>query len=209
MDKEDFSFALLDKLDSSKSFSTFEECLDHYNSTCSEVLDIHAPLLEKVIKDVPSAPWFDSEYKAARVQRRKAEKVWLKSRLPIDRDIFKHLRLHCNDLALSKKKLFFQDHFEKYSHSTKGLYKFVDVFLDNDAALKLPPTESLQDTVEEFNTFFNEKIKAIRKTFPDSTLTEDPEANAPADIGHKLCEFEKTSVEELRDILKSVDIKSC
>jgi len=209
IDKDRFSFDLLDKLARNKSFSTFEEHLDHYNATCSEVLDIHAPLLEKVIKDVPSAPWFDSEYKAARVARRKAEKVWLKSHLPIDRDIFNHLRLHCTELASSKKKLFFQGHFEKYSHSTKGLYKFVDVFLDNDAALKLPPTESLQDTVEEFNTFFTEKIKAIREAFSNSTLNEDPVAKVPVDIDSKLCEFRETSVEELKDILKSVKIKSC
>ncbi|KAL5250256.1 hypothetical protein ACHWQZ_G016105 [Mnemiopsis leidyi] len=202
IDKDRFSFDLLDKLARNKSFSTFEEHLDHYNATCSEVLDIHAPLLEKVIKDVPSAPWFDSEYKAARVARRKAEKVWLRSHLPIDRDIFNHLRLHCTELASSKKKLFFQGHFEKYSHSTKGLYKFVDVFLDNDAALKLPPTESLQDTVEEFNTFFTEKIKAIREAFSNSTLNEDPVAKVPVDIDSKLCEFRETSVEELKDILK-------
>ena len=209
MDHEEFAVDILENFELSEEadFTSFESRVIHYNSSCQEILEKHAPLLQKVIKDVPSAPWFDSEYKMARVERRKAEKQWKKSKLEIDKDIFKYLRLHCDDLADKKKKNFYQEHFEKYNHSQKGLFKFVDIFLDNEETLTLPPTESLQNTVEEFNNFFSSKIDAIRQSFSNSRLTSISLMDNFS--GQKLTEFEPTNVEELKDILKSVNIKSC
>ena len=40
----------------------FRTAVSHYNSALTKVLDLHAPLITKTIKDVPRAPWFDREY---------------------------------------------------------------------------------------------------------------------------------------------------
>ena len=210
MDHENFAVDVLEAFDTKdgEEFASFENRLEHYNSSCQEILEKHAPLLQKVIKDIPSAPWFDSEYKMARIERRKAEKLWKKRHLEIDRDIFEHLRLHCEELADKKKKRFYREHFEKYNHSQKGLYKFVDIFLDNEDSLTLPPRESLQDTVEEFNKFFSDKIDAIRQSFPDGRDRLTPLLDSSFSR-HKLTEFQMTNEEELREILKSTTIKSC
>jgi hypothetical protein len=53
----------------------------------------------------------------ARIERRKAVKLWKKRHLEIDRDIFEHLRLHCEEIADKKKKSFYREHFEKYLQS--------------------------------------------------------------------------------------------
>ena len=81
LDHEEFAVDILENFELSEEadFTSFESRVTHYNSSCQEILEKHAPLLQKVIKDVPSAPWFDSEYKMARVERRKAEKQWKKS----------------------------------------------------------------------------------------------------------------------------------
>ena len=210
MDQEAFAVDILDGFATNEktSCSSFEDRVINYNNCCHAILEKHAPLLQKVIKDVPSALWFDSEYKLARAERRRAEKKWLKSKLPIDKDIFTYIRLHCEELADEKKKNFHQCHFEKYKNSQRGLFKFVDVFLDNENTLTLPPTESLQNTVEEFNNFFSSKIDAIRQSFVSDSLTLKP---PPDNVfsGQKLEEFEPTNLDELKEILKSVDIKSC
>ena len=188
------------------STSSFKDKINHYNTVCTAALDEQAPILTKWIRELNSAPWFDSEYKEARKMRRKAEKQMFKSGLDIDRDIYNHLRIHCNELAKSKKIHFYKSQFVKYNHSQKSLYQFVDTFLDKDNELTLPPAESLQQTVDDFNTFFTEKVKKIRKSFPLSPPTT---LNTEAHTGTKLAYFEPTTVEEVAEILKDTNIKSC
>ena len=183
---------------------TFHQLIDHYNSICSETLDKHAPEFSKSIREVPTAPWFDSEYRNARRERRKAEQLAKRSKLEIDRDIFVHLRLHCNELAKQKKKDFFQSRFIKHNYSQKSLYQFVDMFLDQSSALTLPPLDSLQEIVNQFNDFFTKKIEKIRKSFPHSDKTYSSSTNYTGVT--RLTELEPTTEKEIREILKECDI---
>ena len=72
----------------------FPEMISLFNESCTQALNCHAPLLTKKIRDLPSTPGFDSQYKEAR-KRRKAEKTWKKSGLQSDYEIFNYLRSHC------------------------------------------------------------------------------------------------------------------
>ena len=207
IDKSEFAVHLHEFAENqrlSPATGSFEDRLSEYNEVTNSILDNHAPLLEKWVKEVPTAPWFNSEYQAARAKRRKAEKVWRKSGLSIDRDIYVHLRLHCDELANTKKGEYFKGHFEKYNHSIKGLYKFVDIFIDNEATVTLPPSESMQETVNNFNTYFTEKIDNIRKSLPHTSPQVDNSFQ-----GEKLYDFEPVTMAELDEILKETNIKSC
>ena len=205
VDSHSFTADIKEALALTPSTVDFSQVVENYNLACSSVMDKHAPLLEKSIRELGSAKWFDSEYKSARIERRRAEKKWRKSGTESDRAIFNERRTHCEELAKSKKKMYFKGHFLKYNNSQKALFKFVDVFLDNDSSITLPPTENIQQTVEQFNSFFTEKIERIRENFPDATSPTLTNLFQ----GTKLYDFTPTSEEELRDILKSVDIKSC
>ena len=209
IDKNEFEADIKLTLDSlcptSKSFS---DCITFFNSSCTTVLNNHAPEMTKVIRDIPTAPWFDSEYKNARRERRKAEQKWRKSQLEIDRDIFVHLRLHCNELAKLKKAEFFKSRFEKHSYSQKSLYQFVDMFLDHSSNLTLPPADSLQNIVDQFNKFFLEKIEKIRENFPESDSSAEPDSSNEVPKFTKLTDFEPTTIDEIREVLKESDIKT-
>ena len=185
----------------------FESAVQRYNTNISETLDKHAPTLYKWIKEVPDAKWFDSGYKGFRQRRRKAEKIWKKTGLPEDRFVFESLRKRCNELADLKKKQYFKHHFEKYKYSQNSLYKFVDIFLDNENSLTLPPSECLQNSVNEFNSFFSSKIENIRKSFAeyqDESFKDYVEFE-----GQQLDSFELTTCGEIEEILKDTTIKSC
>lgn len=183
----------------------FEDIISMFNTECESLLNHHAPQISKVIKEVATAPWFDTQYRLARCERRRAEKQWKRTRLDIDHSIFVHLRKHCNELADQKKIEFFRSTFVKYSHSQKSLYNFVDTFLDKSQELTLPPADCLQETVNSFNTFFTEKIDKIRSSFQTTTNCPDPDlVNEAA----KLTEFRPTDIEEIRSILKDSGIKT-
>jgi hypothetical protein len=182
----------------------FSEMITLYDGECLQVLDSHAPLLHKQIKDRPSAPWFDGEYKVLRIKRRKAEKQFIKSGRPEHKALYVELRESCNLLSATKKKQFYRDQFQKHNHSPKSLYQFVDHFMDKDKTLILPPNESLQQTVEDFNNYFQDKVDKIRSGF-NGNQESDTEHNIP---GCTLTTFEPTTVEEVKEILKDIEIKS-
>lgn len=55
---------------------TLDELINSYNTTLAQALDRHAPLRTKVIRSRPLVPWFSEEIKAARREKRKAERRW-------------------------------------------------------------------------------------------------------------------------------------
>ena len=199
---EDLAVALSELEPNTSSYRTI---ITEFNDVCKSILDAHAPEITKTINDVSDAPWFDGEYKLARIERRRAEKQWRKTNLEIDHSIFINLRQHCDELSLMKKKKFFKDKFAKYQHSQKSLYKFVDTFLDKDGSLTLPSSsEDLQKTVNSFNQFFTEKVEKIRASFPH--MNQAPSVKIFK--GTSLSNFKLTTTFEIEQILKEAPIKT-
>ena len=188
-----------------KDQNSFEELVTQYNEKCLSVIDDHAPQLSKTIYDIPSAPWFDGEYKILRAQRRSAEKKWIKSGSQADHESYKYIRDKCNDISNAKKKEFFAKKFTRYSHSQKSLYKFVETFLDQEKCLALPSDLSLPETVNEFNKFFTEKIDKIRDSFPGKDACH---ANPNSFSGSLLSEFRPATISEIVSVLDEFGVKT-
>ena len=148
--------------------SSFEKIISLYNSKCRSVLDTYAPLLTKQIKERKFTPWFDGGYKALRACRLKTENKWRITGTSEDKEAFKTLREQCTQLSDERKHEFFRSQFEKHSFSSKILFKFVDTFLDRYQSLILPPSDSLKETVDNFSTYLEETIRAIREKFEDA-----------------------------------------
>ena len=55
---------------------TLNELVNSYNTTLAQAPDRHTPLRTKVIRSRPLVPWFNEEIKAARREKRKAERKW-------------------------------------------------------------------------------------------------------------------------------------
>ena len=212
IDTDIFSFEL--DLALKKAFDkkqSFKDCIEAYNQACAKTLDDHAPEYMKMINDLPTAPWFDSEYKNMRRERRKAEK---KAKKPgsttTDYKNFTTLREKCNALAKHKKTAFYQTQFARHNYSQKSLYQFVDTFLDHSKDLTLPShsdSESLQTVVENFNPYFTTKIEQIRKSFTHSiTAQEQLSTNSHSTSPNFLTNFDLSTVDEIREIIKESDI---
>ena len=75
-----------------------------YNDTLLCTLNKHAPLLTKSITKRPTVPWFTMEVKAAKKERRKAERKWRRSRDPLDLLVFNVKKNHATHLMKSARK---------------------------------------------------------------------------------------------------------
>ena len=54
-----------------------DDQVDQYNTKLCEVLDKHAPVIEKRIRNSHHQPWFNDKIKSEIVLRRKKERTWL------------------------------------------------------------------------------------------------------------------------------------
>ena len=205
IDLDTFRKDLVANLTSISHNCNFKESITQFNETCSSVLNRHAPEFVKSIRDIPSSQWFDSDYRTARAHRRKAEKAWNKHGLDCDYDAFCHWRKKCNEMANKKKEMFYKSKLKSYQNSQKGLYSFVNTFLDQTPNVTLPPSESIQTVVNDFNNFFTKKIEKIHDTFPKQAGKTQ---SSPLFQGSILSDFEPTSIDEITDILKECEIKS-
>ena len=102
--------------------TTMETAIDRYDSILS-VIGKHAPAKLKRMKNVPSCSWFDLEYLLLR--RRKAERMFKKSKLFIHKLTYYYQRKQCIDLAKQKKLKYIQSKIENSSRHQKTLFSTV------------------------------------------------------------------------------------
>ena len=201
----------LESCDSKILSGSFSNAINYFNTSCTSVIDKHAPLLTKSIRDLPHSPWFDSEYKNLRKLRRRAERLWLKTKSLDDKEKFIVLRKETNSLAHTKKKSFFTSNFNRYNNSQKSLYAFANNFLDKSNELILPSAnpDQMQDVADKFNNFFTEKIEKIRgglETCQSYTTTND--YNTDNFTGAPLTKFDPATLSELKEVLTESTIKT-
>ena len=185
------------------STSTMCESVTTYNSILSELFKEHNPSRSKQIKIVPNAPWFDSEYKELRKQRRKAEKRYRKTKSTEDKNTFTGLRKQTTSLAFNKQK----DYYVKKIGGCKGqkeLFSCVNRLLDTKKEPVLPEHTSEQELANEFAKYFKEKISKIRQSFPKKGNSTTSGASF---CGTPLYEFEPTTDEEITSIILKYGIK--
>jgi hypothetical protein len=61
------------------------DLVSQYNNVLTEILDKHAPVIEKQITVRPHMPWYTEKLKAQKCIRRQLERSWRKSKLTVDR----------------------------------------------------------------------------------------------------------------------------
>ena len=170
IDSTSFNNELTEKLQEMHTTDDMSVMISEYNSIVTEVLNKHAPVKQKEIKVVPTAPWFDGDYRDLRKKRRKAEKKFRKTKLEIDKQIFIQLRKETAEAAKEKKKNFISHKIEQ--GSTKSLYSVVDTLIDKTKERVLPTENSDKELANKFLQFFKQKIDKIREKFPAASVLQ-------------------------------------
>ena len=178
---------------------SFGEIIMTYNDTMMDIIDEHAPIIKKRIKVVPEAPWFDGEYANKRKQRRRAEKVYRRTGLQADKNIYINLRKEALILAHQKKC----DYYSRKLIGNKNLFNGLNRLIDNQKETILPDAVSNKVLADSFLDYFSDKINKIRSTFiKDSNYVIDM---PPAQ--NFLFEFNRTNEVEVRHLVSSYGAK--
>ena len=187
-----------------QSVSDLDTMVNGYHSKLSEVLNKHAPEKEKTVVLRPHAPWYTESLRAAKQEKRRRERKWLKSGLTVDKESFKEKCSEYQQQLLSTKTEFHSR--EVADANQRDLFRVIDRLTSPKNHHSLPDHDNHKELANSFSDFFCNKIKKLQtslKTTSQSTVQADNACPFSFD------EFAQVSEDMVLKVITSASITSC
>ncbi|XP_071959927.1 uncharacterized protein [Antedon mediterranea] len=130
-----------------------EDSVESY-SDIRAVLDLHAPVQNKTIKQKEAKPWYTDEIRSERKVRRQLERKWMKSKLLKDRQEYCVQRCVVNGLIEKAKMRYYSSLVSDCTGDQKKLFNIVNKLLHHSKSSVLPSSVSDEALAERFSVFF-------------------------------------------------------
>ena len=174
---------------------------------CTNILDQHAPIQEKMITIRNNTPWNNSDIKEAKTAKRRAEKKWRKTRSQVDFDNFKEKRNQYNKTLNNLRTQYLTKKIHENKGNSKALFKIINSSLNRKAISPLPPHENEKTLATDFSKFFEEKIDKIKLKLKCTAAENKVETKTY--IGVPLKNFQPFKNEDIRKIITKMATKHC
>lgn len=208
------------KEDISETFQSFEynitvdALLDQYQCCLSSIIDKHAPLQTKTVIVRPNTQWYSDQLRTAKREKRQAERKWRSSKLEVHRDIFYDRCKIASKLLYETKETYYSSKIESIGNDSKQLFRITKDLMGKQQKSPLPSSSSEIDLSNSFADFFINKVETIRDDLRSANQVHDNDDNGYLDHdiefnGSALLEFNHTTDEEIRNILRKSASKSC
>ena len=178
-----------------------------YNSTLTNLLDKHAPLITKTVQSPKSNPWFSPGLKALKRIRRNLERRW--KSLPSAANL-SALRTASNayrNSILSAKKLYHSQLITANSSNPRQLWKTINTLLHRSALPSLPNLTSVSSIAQQFTTFFADKVTNLRNNIP--SVNQSPHFPQPPVTPPPFLQFRPTDPDEITKLVLQSPNKQC
>ena len=135
------------------------ELVNCYNKTLNSILDQYAPLKTKTVTKRPIVPWFNEQVKAAKRQRRKAEKKWRRTNLNSDLADYKVQKNQTTFVMNCARKAFYTDFISQKSNNQRKLLQAAKILFTQRSDF-LSPEYGEPDVLmaNDIGDFFLQKI---------------------------------------------------
>lgn len=186
---------------------SIDSLLDKFCDKIRRALDKHAPLQEIKTGTRDSKMWYRSS-KELRMQRkvvRTRQEIFHKYREDHHWQAYKNERRKYTKIFRETKRKYLLREFDKLKGNTKGMFNLVNKLTGSTSVNPLPDSESKDKLADEFADFFIGKIEKIRKALDEFSLHQVNENYS----GTPLIEFKKFSEKEVRQLMGSMQTKSC
>ena len=200
--------------------SSAEELVHQYNEVMRELLDKHAPQRSCFIVEQPAVPWYNECIANAKRKRRQLERRWRRTKLTVDKQLFKDQRNVVKSLFEDAKAKYYNEHIVECGNDQKALYGIVNKLMHRktDSAAALPHHSSDGELAGDFSRYFIGKIESIRCNLESNTSTSDRaeseserefDRNVPSSCDDHLTAFMPSSPLEIQRIIRKTPSKSC
>ena len=121
-----------------------------FSETLSHLLDKHAPTQTKMTQPRPPSPWMSLEMILAKRRLRYLERVWRRTRSPLDRSRYtKQLHL-CNRMMSKSKSDYYTSLLSNNSANPRHMWNSVNKILHREKSKPLPDYTSLDTLCSSF-----------------------------------------------------------
>ena len=178
-----------------------------YNESLRSIIDKHAPILKRTVKDRHSSPYMNDEVREARRVMRRAERKWRKRTidLHIYRDIYKNELKKYNKIKEYHKKQHITSKIESCT-TQKQIFVTADELLGKKKTKVLPTIFDITELPEKFSQYFSEKVKSIRDEL-------DKDNSMPLNYnvfeGPYFSYFQEVTVDDVIKTINSMPTKTC
>ena len=185
-----------------------DSLVETFNTELSVILERHAPLQSRTKKIRPSNPWFDADVLAAKKERRRKERIWLKTRSAIDKANFRASSSAYMSVLERKKTDFYSGKIQDCGTNQRSLFSIVNDIRRKGNKQVLPDHTSEDTLANDFATFFKEKIEKIVNTFPTNDRLPT-EANQDTSDDPKFTKFNEVSLQDIVRYIGKAPNKYC
>ena len=119
-----------------------------------DVLDQHAPEIVGNITIREPTPWTNADIKKPKIEKRKAEKKWKKTRSLLDLNTYKEKRNLFNSLLNDLKAKDLSNKIKQNKENSKAMFKVINSSLNRKQESPLPDHNNETELANEFITFF-------------------------------------------------------
>ena len=174
-----------------------------YNNTLKKIVDDHAPLviITRTTINRPRVPWITEEIRASKRERRRAENKWRRSKSEIDFAEFKKKRNLTTALMDIAREDSYADVIAENSHNQGKLFCATCSLLNKETSDKLPASIDAQSFVDDFGSFFFQKIVDIRARL------DTEETSVSSSFNPEVSTLPPETMEEFKDLTED-DVKS-
>jgi hypothetical protein len=180
--------------------------VDYYNQSLTQILDHHAPEKTKTVTLHPSQPWFTDELHQAKVERRKAERTWRRTRLTVHMEIFREAKTRYNTMLDQAQHQYFNEKLTDCGTDTRAANRIMNEIMHCKREVKRPTHSCPRELPEIFGEFFDAKIACIRSSFPVIPHADD--YHVPACIP-SMTNFPLATEKEIKRIVAKSPTKGC
>ncbi|XP_072028205.1 uncharacterized protein [Amphiura filiformis] len=180
--------------------------VDAYNTGLQQVLDQHAPLTTRLVRDRPSAPWLTAEVRDARREKRRAERLWRKIELTVHKELYISSRNNANNCVTNAERQYFADKIDSAASSTKQLFTIANDLLRKSQTSVLPTNVAPCDLPQVFCKFFADKIQHLRDKLDSCQCSP---SSFTAFEGPVYDHFDPVTEDEISELVHSMPTKGC
>ena len=204
--KQDLELAL-----SNQHQGNINEAVNFYNDKVKHILDTHAPEKTKVVKRSHNQPWFNDTIKQEIILRRHKERIFWIIPCPYTLNAFYQQWWFVNNIIKTAQRNFYINQLAEHHSDSKKILEIANKMLYRNEPLLLPPTDDTLKLVNDFNSFFIEKIdKIMTGLIPMKSHPVDPKyIESTEKCSIKCHQFHEIDLDETKRMIQTSATKLC
>ena len=127
---------------------------EQYQETLSRILENHVPKVSIEVRQRALNPWYSSDITEAKLDCRRLERHWRRSKLEVDRQLFIEAQNNVSRLLMDAKTSFYSARIHELSGNQKALFSEMNHLLHKPTETPLPPHDSPEVLANQFAEYF-------------------------------------------------------